>query len=502
MHHLSDASRSSRRSSIPAGVCGRLAVTLVLLALIAGSCGSPTSSATPAASAPPSPTASTPTVSPPVPATPAVTPGASATPSAGIVLSMADVPRDPTGPNDLATAAAMVNGFAVDLLHRTSGGTNLVFSPASIAAALAMARAGARGTTATEMDSVLHASSLDSLLGAANALDLALASRSGWVLDQNADPPTAREVTLRSVNASFVQAGYPLEADYVDVLAARFGAGQRLVDFRADPAGSRRLINSWVSDRTEHRIPELLKEADVTALTRLVLANAIYLRAPWASPFDPSETKPGTFTRAGGSSVTVPLMHLASTNTGPTFAAAEGDGWAAVRMPYLGEQLAMTIIVPNDLRAFEKGLTAARLGELTRTTWGDGQGVLEDNRVVLTLPRFSIATALDLKQALVAMGMPAAFDDNAADFTGIARPDRTGEPGLFIAKVVHQANIDVDEKGTTAAAATAVVMATAGPGDQRTPIVVRADHPFLFVLTDVPSGTVLFIGRVADPKAS
>jgi serpin B len=412
------------------------------------------------------------------------------------------VPRAATGPNDLDTAGTIVNRFAVDLLHREADGKNLVFSPTSIVTALAMARAGARGTTAAEMDQVLHDGGLDPLLGAVNALDQALAGRSSWVLDQNTDPPTSHEVALRSVNASFAQAGYPLEKDYLDVLAARFGAGLRLVDYRADPNGARQLINGWVSDRTEQRIKELLKEPDVTGLTRLILVNAVYLKAPWRDPFRPKDTRSGRFTRADGSTVTVPMMHLESTNTGPTFPAATGEGWVAVRLPYMGEQFAMTIMVPDDLKAFEKRLDAGMLTKLTQQTWErDRQGVLEDNRVVLTLPKFSIASDTNLKDVLEAMGMPTAFDLAAADFTGIANPDRTGEPGLYIAKVIHQANIDVDEKGTEAAAATAIVMATAGPGDQRTPIVVRADHPFLFVLTDVASGTVLFIGRVADPAA-
>jgi serpin B len=232
-----------------------------------------------------------------------------------------------------------------------------------------------------------------------------------------------------------------------------------------------------------------------------VLVNAIYLKAPWTNPFDPGDTKSGSFTRADGSTVKVPMMHLVSSNTGPTFPAATGKGWVAVRLPYVGDELAMTIVVPDNLRTFEAGLSPRLLTQLTQVTWeSNGEGLLEDNRVDLTLPKFSLKTATDLAGTLQALGMPSAFDPSRADFTGIASPDQTGEPGLYIAKVIHQANIDVDEKGTEAAAATAVVMATAGPGDQRKPVVIRADQPFLFVLTDTTSGTVLFIGRVADPS--
>jgi serpin B len=195
-------------------------------------------------------------------------------------------------------------------------------------------------------------------------------------------------------------------------------------------------------------------------------------------------------------------MHLVSSGLGPMMPAATSKGWAAVRLPYLGNQLAMTVIVPDDLEAFEKTLTAARLAELTQVSYeGSQEGTLEDQKVDLSMPRFSLASDMSLGETLAAMGMPTAFDPTSADFTGIASPDRTGEPGLHIAKVIHQANIDVDEKGTEAAAATAVSMATGGPGDESKPIVIRADRPFLFVLTDVPSGTVLFLGRVADPAA-
>ena len=414
---------------------------------------------------------------------------------------MADVLRAPTGPNDLVNATGIVNAFAVDVLHQAAGNRNLVFSPASIVTALAMARAGARGDTAVEMDTVLHAPDLAGLLGAMNALDIALVSRGGWFLDPNTDPPVRHEVTLRSVNAPFAQTGYPLQPAYLDALAASFGAGLREVDFRADPPGAKGEINGWVSDRTEARIPALLSPADITRLTRLVLVNAIYLKAPWTNPFDPGDTQSGQFTRADGTTVEVPMMHLVSSNTGPTFPAARGKGWVAVRLPYLGDELAMTIIVPDNLRTFESSLSPRTLTQLTQVTWeSDREGLPAYNRVDLAMPKFSLKTATDLAETLQALGMPAAFDPSRADFTGIASPDQTGEPGLYIAKVIHEANIDVDEKGTEAAAATAVDVATAGPGDQRKPVVIRADQPFLFVLTDVKSGTVLFIGRVADPS--
>jgi serpin B len=273
----------------------------------------------------------------------------------------------------------------------------------------------------------------------------------------------------------------------------------RQVDYRTDSEGARNLINDWVAARTADRIKELLAPGMIDILTRLVLVNAVYLKAPWQTPFDPDDTTTAAFTRADGTKVQVPMMHL-----GSRLLAAQGDGWVAVQLPYLGSGdgtgLAMTIVVPDDLAAFEATLGAATIQRLTTT---QPTGVLENRAVVLSLPRFSFATSTDLADQLKAMGMPTAFDPLKADFSGIADPARTGDGPLAITAVIHQANIDVDEKGTEAAAATAVVMgATAGPGEENPPLVVRADHPFLYLITDEASGAVLFMGQVADPAAA
>jgi serpin B len=413
---------------------------------------------------------------------------------------MSGVPRAAAAPAEAKKAAAAINAFGLDLL-RSAGkpGANVVLSPTSIAIALAMARAGARGETAAQMDTVLRSAGADKLAAAMNALDAALATRSGTFNDLDGNP---LGVILRIANAMFAQQGMPIEQSFLDALAARFGTGVRLVDYDADPEAARRLINAWVKRQTGQRIPELLQQGDVTTLTRFALVNAIYLKAPWLNAFDPKDTVPGRFTRADGSRVSVPMMHLESSGLGPNLPVAIGAGWRAVRLPYLGsrserygsDELAMTIIVPDDLATFEGRLTPARMADLTSTK--EEGGLLDSRKVALTLPRFSIESRFDLKAALELLGMPLAFDPQRADFTGIA----TLPGGLYIAKVIHQANIDVDEKGTEAAAATAVLGATGGPGDTSKPVVIRADRPFLFALTDVPTGAVLFIGRVADPS--
>jgi serpin B len=406
---------------------------------------------------------------------------------AGIELARADVPRAATLPADAPAAAAALNAFGADLYRRLGvDGGNLVFSPASVAFALAMARAGARGETATEMDTVLHAASLEQLTSGLNALDLALAGRSGTFNDR-ADKP--HDVTLRIANSPFAQRGMALEPAYLETLAGSFGAGLRLVDYAHDPEAARKLINAWVDARTEQRIPELLAAGTIDDLTRLVLVNAIYLKAAWATPFEPSLTKPGAFTRADGSTIDVPMMH-----SGGSLPYAEGAGWRAVELPYIGGSLAMTVIVPDDMAAFAAGLGTESLA------WSDPftpiVSALQAREVELALPRFGLETQADLSTILAALGMPRAFDPDTADFSGITAAEQ-----LYISAVIHQANIDVDEKGTEAAAATAVVMGTTSVPVEA-PVTMRVDRPFIFLLRDVPTGAVVFMGRVVDPAAT
>ena len=392
-------------------------------------------------------------------------------------LARAEVPRASADPGDALDAGAALDAFGLDLYRAVAAGqTNVVFSPASITLALAMARAGARGQTAAEMDAVMHAVASDENAGWLNALDQALAARSGTFKDESGkDLP----VTLRIANAPFAQQGMPLEKAYLEALAARFGAGMRLVDYRTQTEKARTLINAWVDAQTEHRIPELLVPGVLTPLTRLALVNAIYLKAPWQTPFSADATKADTFTRADGSAVQVPFMA-----TTASLRYASGDGWRAVEIPYIGGSLAMTVILPDNLAGFEQTLTADTFAAIT--------GALAETQVALAFPKFGIETKAELAPILAALGMPSAFDDRA-DFSGITAAEK-----LLISNVIHQANIDVDEKGTEAAAATAVVMrATAMPAE---PVAFRADRPFLFALRDVPTGAVLFLGRVGDPS--
>ena len=392
-------------------------------------------------------------------------------------VAQADVPRASTSPADATEAGAALDAFGLDLYRALSPGqTNMVFSPTSISLALAMARAGARGQTAAEMDAVMHALASDEHAGWLNALDQALASRSGTSTD---DSGQALPVTLRIANAPFAQQGMPLEAAYLETLAARYGAGLRLVDYISATEAARQTINAWVDERTEQRIPELLVEGVLTPATRLALVNAIYLKAPWQTPFEPKATQEGVFTRADGSTVEVPFM-----TTTASLPYASGDGWQAVEIPYVGGSLALTIILPDDLADFERALTPDGLAAITSS--------LSDTQVALEMPRFGIESKTELATILAALGMPTAFGDGA-DFSGITTAEQ-----LAISNVIHQANIDVDEKGTEAAAATVVMMEESAMPSE--PLSVRVDRPFLFALRDVPTGAMLFLGRVGDPS--
>ena len=304
--------------------------------------------------------------------------GQAAPPSTGgLELAAANVPRataDPAGAVDAATA---IDAFGLDLLRSAAkSDSNIVVSPASVVLALAMARAGARGETAAQMDTVLRDVATDDHAAWLNALDAALASRSATFKDAQGND---QSVTLRIANAPFAQRGMTLVPGYLDALASRFGAGLRLVDYKAAAEAARQTINSWVSGQTEQRIRELLASGTVDASTRLVLVNAIYLKAAWQMPFSADATQPAPFTTADGSTVDVPMMH-----GGGIIPYADGKGWRAVELPYVGGSLALDVIVPDDLASFQKDLTGDSLAAAF--------AALESRQVNLSMPKFSLKT--------------------------------------------------------------------------------------------------------------
>lgn len=389
-----------------------------------------------------------------------------------------DKARLPAG--DAAAVPELVAGntrFALALYGALyDKGANLFCSPYSISQALGMTYAGARGTTEQEMAKALGFTLPQERLHAAfNALDQALAARGAKVAKGEGE-----RFSLHITNALWGQKDYAFLPAFLDTLAQNYGAGLRLLDFKGAPDASRQTINRWVEEQTAEKIKDLLPEGSIDPLTRLVLTNAIYFKASWMHPFEASATQDGTFHLLDGSTVTVPMMHESE-----SLGCADGEGWQAVELPYVGGELSMVILLPDEgqFDAFARGLDAAKLH--------DALSAIRPAQVALTMPRFKFEAGAKLKDALTKLGMVQAFTDQA-DFTGM-----TERRELYIDDVYHKAFVAVDEKGTEAAAATAVVMRlTAAPAE---PQEVRIDRPFLFLIRDVETGAILFLGHVVNP---
>lgn len=377
-----------------------------------------------------------------------------------------------------ADAAATVTAnttFALDLYRSLAGAGNVVFSPYSITTALAMTYAGARGDTAKAFEDTLHvALPADRFHRAMNTLDAALQSRGRGAQGKDGKP-----FRLAVTNQLFSQKGFALVPDFLDVLATEYGSGVSLLDFRKDPEAARAAVNGWISASTQNLIPELLAKGSVTQLTRLVLVNTIYFNAAWATKFKADETREGAFTLLDGTTATVKMMNGEVSGAHGTV-----GGTAVVELPYDGGEVSLLLLAPpaGTLGDFERALTAAKLQQYV--------AALSAGSFAMSMPKFDFKLHVDLGEQLSALGLGPAFGD-AADFSGMT----TSEP-LHISSVVHEAVIKTDEAGTEAAAATAVVM------DGRSAVVdtVTVDRPFLFVVRDVQTGSVVFLGRVVDPR--
>jgi len=385
-----------------------------------------------------------------------------------------DVPQ-----GELAELVAGNSAFAFDLYQELRGEEgNLFYSPFSISIALAMTFAGARTTTEQAMADTMHFTlGQDGVHPAFNLLDQELAGR-----EEPANEYADDGFKLRIANSIWGQKGYPFVQLFLDTLAENYGAGLRLLDYGADPEACRLVINDWVEDKTEGKIEDLIPPGSITELTRLVLTNAIYFKAAWNEPFKEENTAPGEFTRADGSTATVEMMNQ---EAGLFYAA--GDGYEAVELPYDGEQLSMVLVVPaaGEFDTFEAGLTAGRIDEILDAR--------EYKIVTLGLPKFEYDFSVKLKDALKNMGMAEAFTFSS-DFTGMT----AAAEKVRISEVIHKAYVGVNEAGTEAAAATAVIMEGSGMPDH---VTLTIDRPFLFLIRDVPTGTILFVGRVLDPTA-
>jgi serpin B len=386
-----------------------------------------------------------------------------------------------TSPNVNADDQAMLvegnSAFAFELYQALKGEEgNLFYSPYSISLALAMTYAGARNETAEQMaDTLQFLLDRNSLHPAFNWLDAELASRG-----EGARGKDGERFRLIIVNAIWGQDDYEFLSSFLDVLAENYGAGLRLLDFITETEKSRVTINDWVSYQTEGRIKDLVPKGVINVLTRLVLTNAIYFNAAWEYSFE-EKTTDGQFYLLDGGQVSVPMMRETE-----SFGYTEGTGYQAIELPYDGGELSMVILLPasGDFETFEEGLQAEQVGNII--------GDLQPTQVTLTMPRFEFESEFSLLDTLSEMGMPIAFSPDEADFSGM-----TGKPELSIWGVVHKAFVVVAETGTEAAAATAAW--GEGEGEPRAELEVTIDRPFIFLIRDIETGTILFVGRVLNP---
>ncbi len=435
----------------------------------------------PAATASPAQTVTP--VGPAVPITPAPTQTGEDTvktpaqPGVELVSNQPRITDATVSQDDIQQLVSDNTAFATALYQQLRGQDgNLFFSPYSISLALAMTASGANNDTATQMADTLHFSRPAGRLNPAfNALDQSLEG------GQNSS--TKGGFKLDIANSIWAQHDFDFLPAFLDTLAQYYGSGIYPVDFQ-DSETVRQQINQWVADQTANKIQDLIPQGAIDPMTRLVLANAIYFKAAWQYPFDKSQTAPADFTLAGGSTIQTPTMHVRDSLT-----YLKSDGYQAVEMPYAGGNYAMIAVMPDagSLGSFEQSLTADQIQKIR-----DG---LQPAEVTLSMPSFKIESSFGLSDTLKALGMTDAFDPSAADFSKM-----DGRQDLYINNVVHKAYVNVDEDGTEAAAATGVVAGLTSM--MANEVTVTLDHPFIFMILDNTSGSVLFMGRMENPGTS
>ncbi|MHB8879036.1 MAG: serpin family protein [Myxococcaceae bacterium] len=401
--------------------------------------------------------------------------GRSVQPAPGELATSAKQRITAAAPQDeLDKTLAGNTDFAADLYRDLAAkNENLAFSPYSISTALAMTYAGARGDTQTAFEKTMHITlAPDAFHRSMNTVDLALASRGVGAQGKDGKP-----FRLVANNQLFSQKGYSLQADFLDTLAAEYGAGVRLLDFQGAPEPSRKSINAWVENNTEGLIPELLGQGSISSDTRLTLVNTLYFNASWQTKFDHNSTRDGEFTLLDGTKKQVPMM--ASEDISGSQAVV--DGVDVLSLPYDGGEVSMVLLVPpvGKLADFEAQLSASKLATLV--------AALKPGTVAVRMPKFEVRTQSPLNETLQKLGLGIAFG-GGADFSGM-----TGTRELSITDVIHEAVVKTDEDGTVAAAATAVVM-----GRVSMPSYIEVNRPFLFLIRD-QTGAVAFMGRIVNP---
>jgi serpin B len=408
-----------------------------------------------------------------------------------------DTPDSSEPPDSPAERVAAGNtAFAFDLLDRLSEASpneNLFCSPYSVSVALAMTYAGAGGETRREMRETLHFPREGVHQGFRRLRDHFAQYEASETTGTSEEETTTeyrdpQPFRLAGANALWGQEGFPFAETFLGTLERNYGAGLRELDFESNPEQSRRAINEWVADRTRGKITDLLSPSVITAMTRLVLTNAVYFRANWETEFREENTEEATFTALSGTQRTVPMMAQSE-----TFRYAAISGHQLVALPYAGADVSMVVMLPEAgaFEEFQRSLSAERLRELL--------DAMESRQGTVRLPRFEYRSKFDLSETLAAMGMPSAFGPEA-DLSGMA----TGDAGeaLSVDEVVHESYVGVDEQGTEAAAATAVVITESATTVESEPFEMTVDRPFLFLIRDEETGSVLFVGRMTDAGAA
>ncbi len=384
-------------------------------------------------------------------------------------------------PQEKADTAAVVNAnsqFAFDLYRninavKGTSGQNIFISPYSISTALAMTYVGSHGKTEKQMAATLHFSlPMDRLENGFSTL-----------LGETKATP-AKKYRLEVANALWGQQDYHFDPAFTSAVSRYFDGGFNTVNFISPGAreDSRQKINRWVENKTSGKIKDLIGREDIDDTTRLILTNAIYFKGDWASKFKKELTRNEPFHTAPSQTVPVPMMRQMG-----VFPFMENDELQMIELPYAGDDLSMIILLPaGDVQAFGAGLTPAKLNEL--------RGLLHRREVEVYLPRFRFESRYVLNGPLAALGMPEAFEETVADFSGM-----TGKIDLYISAVIHQAMIEVNEEGSEAAAATAVIMSTPKSIRREEPPVFRADRPFIFMILHKSTDSILFMGRLSSP---
>jgi serpin B len=368
---------------------------------------------------------------------------------------------------------SVVNGsnqFAFDFYSQIkAGGGNIFFSPYSISVALAMTSEGARRKTAEEMQSVLHFPEDDTI------------RRSAFAWLYNNMNKEEKEYILSTANALWAHEDYEFLDEYFDLIEQYYMGKVTNLDFVNEAEKSRVTINTWVEEQTNGKIKDLIPKGKISDLTRLVLTNAIYFKGNWLKQFDAEKTKEQDFRVSPEQTVKAQMMSM----TGETFNYTATQDLQVLELPYEGENLSMLILLPGEggLDSVEESLTLENL-----VNWRNS---LSEQEINIHIPKFKFETKYDMGDTLEEMGMPSAFNPDVADFSGM-----DGTKRLSIKFVIHQGFVEVNEKGTEAAAATAV-----GIGIESAPPSFYADHPFIFLIQDRESGNILFMGRVTDPTA-